>query len=490
MSTQPYTTIVGLEVHVELETATKMFCRCLNDPFHAETPNQHVCPVCLGLPGALPVPNKEAVRKTILIGTALGSTFSQPAKWDRKHYFYPDLPKGYQISQYDQPFCLGGSLDLLDETGQVESTIRFVRAHLEEDAGKLQHGGDGFSYVDLNRAGVPLLEMVTEPDIRSAAQARRFLQELQLLVRTLNASAADMEKGQMRCDVNINIRFTDPKTGEEVRTPITEVKNVNSSRAVERSIQTEAQRQYDEWLAGGPITSRRNKITVGWDEAKERINLQRAKEEANDYRYMPEPDLPPVDVFADPELSPQTLAGELPLLPNVRRRTLLDAGVASKDVETLLYDQERLGVFDRFQATIGDNGLVKTLVNWLINAGSLRNLSPEHLSELISLVEAGDASFSAVKAKAEQVVQHLDKNPSASTKEALQAHGLLQEHDQGVVESAIATVLAQHPEVVADYKSGNQRVFGFLVGQVMQQTAGKAQPAKVSEALRTAINQE
>lgn len=485
----PYEIICGLEVHVELSTATKMFCRCSNDPFHAEAPNQHVCPVCLGLPGALPVPNKEAVRKTIMIGTALGSDFSRPAKWDRKHYFYPDLPKGYQISQYDRPFCVGGSLDIPATDGVPAFTIRFIRAHLEEDAGKLQHGSDGFSYVDLNRAGVPLLEMVTEADFTSAAQARRFLQEMQLLVRTLGASDADMEKGQMRCDVNVNVKFKDPATGDEVRTPITEIKNVNSSRAVERSIQTEAQRLYDEWLAGGPVTKRTGKITVGWDEAKERVNLQRAKEGTADYRYMPEPDLPPVDIFADPELHPDTLRAQLPLLPNERRRNLAEAGVTSKDTETLVYDAARLAAFERIQAEVPDLA-VKTLVNWILNAPEAANLPASVFRDVARAVEQGDASFSAVKPRLTELIAAVEKNPSSSVKDHLKALGLLQEHDAAVVESAIAAVLSEHADAVADFRAGNERVFGFLVGQTMKRTGGKAQPAKVNEALRAALAQQ
>jgi aspartyl-tRNA(Asn)/glutamyl-tRNA(Gln) amidotransferase subunit B len=484
-SQTPYRIIVGLEVHVELETQTKMFCRCINDPFHAPAPNTHVCPVCLGLPGALPVPNKEAVRKTVLVGLALGSTLNRHAKWDRKHYFYPDLPKGYQISQYDLPFCLGGHVELLADDGSVESTIRFERAHLEEDAGKLQHGGKkGYSNVDLNRAGVPLLEMVTLPDLTSAAQARKFLQELQLLVRTIGVSHADMEKGQLRCDVNINIAFT--YEGAEVRTPITEVKNVNSSRAVERSITTEAQRQYDEWMANGPIRTRTSKLTAGWNEDTETVNIQRAKEAANDYRYMPEPDLPPVDVYANPDLNPDTLKLTLPMLPNAHRHELLKEGVSMVDIETLFANPERWEYYN--SSTRAKAGIsAKTLVKWLINTEVAHLLSLPHLLDIITSVESGEASFSAVKPRLPEVVSMLEKGSSESAKEVLHTLGLLHEHNEDVVKSAVAAVLTTHGDVVAQYRAGNERVFGFLVGQVMKETAGKAQPQKVSEALRSAL---
>jgi aspartyl-tRNA(Asn)/glutamyl-tRNA(Gln) amidotransferase subunit B len=484
MSNLPYTITVGLEVHVELHTATKMFCRCINNPFYAEKPNLYVCPVCLGLPGALPVPNKEAVRKTVLVGLALKSEISKLSKWDRKHYFYPDLPKGYQISQYDLPFCVGGSIELLGDDGSATSTVRFERAHLEEDAGKLQHGGKpGYSVVDLNRAGVPLLEMVTKPDITSAAQARQFLQEMQQLVRTLGVSDADMEKGQMRCDVNISIQFPELTAAGLPHTPITEVKNVNSSRAVERSITTEAQRQYDEWMAGGSITKRTGKITVGWDENTETVNLQRAKEGTADYRYMPEPDLPPVKVYEDPTLNPDVLAAILPELPNTRRLRYKTLGISITDTTTLLSDTAKIKLLD--EVIDKEASKAKAAANWLINAEATVKLSASSLIELIATTEKGEASFSAIKSKFEALLESLATG--VSVREALEVNQLLQVHDAAMVQSAVDAVLTSHQEVAADYKAGNTKVLGFLVGQVMKQTGGKAQPAKVQEALITTL---
>ena len=476
----PFRTIIGLEVHVELLTNSKMFCRCKNEPFGVE-PNTNVCPVCMGLPGTLPTPNKEAVRKTIMVGKALGSTIPKLSKWDRKHYFYPDLPKGYQISQYDLPFCVGGKIELLADDGSVDSTVRFIRAHLEEDAGKLFHGGrPGYSQVDYNRASVPLLEMVSEPDMTSAAQARRFLQEVQLLARTLGVSDADMEKGMMRCDVNVNISF--PELGKG-RTPITEIKNVNSSRAVERSITYEAQRQYDEWMAGGPIRTRVHKLTVGWDENKEILVMQRAKEEANDYRYMPEPDLPPVEVYKDRELNPDNIV--LPELPNDRRRRYLKLGISMAETDVLIGDPIRVAYLEKcLDLKIK---LPRTVVNWLINAPGCVVLSPEVTVQLIEMATQGSVSFSALKPRLTELSELLVGKANGDLFLSLQSLALLQIHDASVVELAIADVLKECPEQVRDYKSGNERIFGFLVGQVMKRTAGKAQPAKVSEALKQAI---
>lgn len=485
MKNLPYEIIVGLEIHVELNTTTKMFCRCLNDPFNSK-PNTNICPNCSGLPGAMPVPNMEAVRKSIMVGKALNSTIAKLSKWDRKHYFYPDLPKGYQISQYDLPLCVGGRLELLDSKGEVEAVLNFERAHLEEDAGKLMHGGQmGYTNVDLNRAGVPLLEMVSKPDIRSAEQARRYMQELRLLARTLGVSDADMEKGQMRCDVNINIKFE--HEGQVVKTPITEVKNVNSTRAVERSISTEAQRQYDEWLAGGAITKRKNKITVGWDENKQSINLQRAKEEANDYRYFPEPDLPPLAVYEVPELNPENI--EIPELPNAKRKRYLSLGLNMQEIETLLSDTAKLTKFESL--IVGaDEKNQKVLANWLINLPESIALDDQDFEELVNIVQSGEASFANVKGKFTDIVKTLQDDSEATKKtirSVLDELNLLQKHDQNMVELIIAEVFAEQAKAVDQVVSGDMKVMGFLTGQVLKKAAGKAQPQKVQEMVKEAL---
>jgi aspartyl-tRNA(Asn)/glutamyl-tRNA(Gln) amidotransferase subunit B len=477
MSKLPFTYVIGLEVHAELSTATKMFCRCPNQPFGAE-PNQHTCPVCLGLPGTLPIPNREAVRKTILVGKALGSEIPQLCKFDRKHYFYPDLPKGYQISQYDLPLCVGGSLELLDEKGTVSSVVEFERVHLEEDAGKLMHTGkSGYTKVDLNRAGVPLMEMVTKPVITSPEQARAFMQELRLMVRTLGVSDADMEKGHMRCDVNVSIKFE--HEGQEVWTPITEVKNVNSTRAVERSLVVEGQRLYDEWMAGGPVRERKGKITAGWDEDTNSVRINRTKEAAKDYRYFPEPDIPPLAVFEHADLDPANM--ELPVLPNELRRQYLAEGITYSDIELFLNDKEKLAKLRHYQ----DRGLpVKQAANWLVNIPLSESLAPDAFAELLELVGKGEIGFSKLKELMEPLAAKLE---TMSVKDAAKELGLLQVHDDSAVQAAIEAVFVEQAKAVEDYKGGNEKVLGFIVGQVMKKAAGKAQPQKVQEMVKAAL---
>ncbi|MEI6478216.1 MAG: Asp-tRNA(Asn)/Glu-tRNA(Gln) amidotransferase subunit GatB [bacterium] len=477
MSSLPFTYVIGLEVHVELSTETKMFCRCPNQPFGGE-PNAYTCPVCLGLPGTLPVPNREAVRRTILVGKALGSEIPTLCKFDRKHYFYPDLPKGYQISQYDLPLCVGGQLDLLDEKGEVSSTVEFERVHLEEDAGKLMHTGKaGYSKVDLNRAGVPLMEMVTKPVITSPEQARAFMQELRLLVRTLGISEADMEKGHMRCDVNISIKFE--HEGKEIWTPITEVKNVNSTRAVERSLVVEGQRLFDEWMAGGPVRERKGKITAGWDEDTNSVRINRAKEAAKDYRYFPEPDIPPLAVFEQDDLNPDNMT--VPELPNELRRQYLKEGIVAADVELFLNDPAKLAKLRDYQ----ERGLpVKQTANWLINIPQSEGLSPEQFTELMELVGNGDISFSKLKEHMEALISRLG---SETLDRAIAELGLVQQHDESVVKEAIAAVFEEQAKAVADYKAGNEKILGFIVGQVMKKAAGKAQPQKVQQLVQDAL---
>lgn len=477
----PYTYIIGLEIHAELSTTTKMFCRCLNDPFRAK-PNQHICPICAGLPGTLPVPNQEAVKKTILVGKALGSKINKRSKWDRKHYFYPDLPKGYQISQYDLPLCLGGELALLGPDGNPSSTIRFERIHLEEDAGKLMHTGrPGFSKVDLNRAGVPLIEMVTKPDLRSPEEARRFMQEVRLLVRTLGVSEADMEKGQMRADVNLSLEFQ--HDGEKINTPITEIKNVNSTRAVERSLLAEGQRLYAEWMAGGPVRERKNKLTAGWDEDNNSVNINRAKEEAHEYRYFPEPDIPPLEVYEIKELNPDGM--QLPELPNQRRQRYLQLGIAWPDLEVLLSDSVKLSGFEELVA----RGLpAKQTANWIMNAPECLALSSSNLKSLIELVAGGELGFAVVKQRLSEIIQALETE-NITLLEVVERLGLLQRHDQSMVQSAIAEVLQEQEQAVQQYKDGKVQILGFLVGQVLKKVGQGGHPAKIQEALQAALQE-
>jgi len=474
----PYRYTIGLEVHVELNTATKMFCRCINEPFGSE-PNTHLCPVCLGLPGTMPVPNREAVKKIVLVGKAIGSEINKLSKWDRKHYFYPDSPKGYQISQYDLPFCVGGQLALLNKNGEEDAVIRFERVHLEEDAGKLMHGHAGYSKVDLNRVGVPLIEMVTKPDLHTPEHARAFMQEVRLLVRTLGVSTGDMEKGNMRCDVNVSIQFE--FEGKEVSSPITEIKNVNSTRSVERSIAAEGQRLYNEWMAGGPIRERTYKLTAGWDEEKEAIRINRTKEAANEYRYFPEPDLPPVKVFETEDLNPDHMT--VPELPNEFRKRSIAAGIMMPDIEVFLADAPRLRRLEELASSLP----TKSVANWLVNTPESAELSDEQFAELLQLAEEGSLPAATAKQRLGDIITELKKDGSQGLKAAAKTLGLLQEHDDSVVQSAIATVLAANPQAIAQFKEGKMQIVGFVVGQVMKQATGKASPAKVQEAVRQAL---
>ncbi|MEZ0286618.1 MAG: hypothetical protein ACAH35_02140, partial [Candidatus Paceibacterota bacterium] len=332
----------------------------------------------------------------------------------------------------------------------------------------------------LNRAGVPLLEMVSKPDITSAAQARRVLQELQLLVRTLGVSTADMEKGQMRADVNINIAFE--HEGVEVRTPITEVKNVNSTRAVERAIITESQRHYDEWMANGPIRTRTSKITAGWDEDTESVNVQRAKEGSADYRYMPEPDLPPVAVHEIERLNPEHML--LPALPNDIRKEYLGKGLVAADIELLFEQNQRM--LQSLRELEAGGMPAKEAAKWLIQVPGSEQLSAAHLQEVSAATSGGSVSFSALKPLIPELAGYLRDGKSVQS--FFEAKQLLQSHDDGVVQSAIAEVMSENPQAVADFQSGNERILGFFVGQVMKKCAGKAQPARVQEAVRKALS--
>ncbi|MCD6422242.1 Asp-tRNA(Asn)/Glu-tRNA(Gln) amidotransferase subunit GatB, partial [bacterium] len=342
---EKFETVIGLEIHIELKTKTKMFCRCPNEE-EAE-PNENVCPICLGYPGVLPVPNKKAILYTLKLGLALNCRIREEAKFDRKHYFYPDLPKNYQISQYDMPFAESGFLEV---DGRK---IGIRRVHLEEDAGKLIHPeGVNYSLVDFNRAGIPLIEVVTEPDIRSPKEARRFLQDLQLVVRYLGISNADMEKGQLRCDANISVRKG------KLSTPIFEIKNMNSFRAIERALTYEEERLRENFEV---LSEQKQKRTLAWDEASGRTIPMREKEEAEDYRYFPEPDIPllkPRELF-----DLKKLKASLPPLPNERRETLRQLKVPEKEIEVLVQKQDWYAYFLKLARKVDP----KLLADWMVN---------------------------------------------------------------------------------------------------------------------------
>ncbi len=477
-----YKVIVGLEIHVQLCTRSKMFCGCAVE--FGAAPNSRVCPVCLGMPGVLPVMNKQAFEYAVLVGLALNCRIPMFTKWDRKSYYYPDLPKNYQISQYDLPLAADGFIEIPLESGGSKR-IGIIRAHLEEDAGKNLHATGNFSQVDLNRTGTPLLEIVTQPDMNSGAEVRALAAELQRMVRFLGVSEADMQKGHMRFEPNINLTIT--KDGAEYRTPITEVKNLNSFRALERSVNYEAQRQLDEFLETGKVMEMGNKTTRGWDDEHEVSVLQREKEEAHDYRYFPEPDLVPV------ELTPQWLEQirsrlcELPLQRQMRyveqyKLSDYDAGVLTADRATAEF----------FDEVVRAGGEPKRVCNLLTQTGlkianekgctiDRLNIAPASVAHLARMVEAGTVSASSSAAIFGAMVE-TGKQPDVLAAEL----NLIQKSDAGELERIVDQVLADNPQAVQDVTAGGKKsnkARGFLLGQVMQKTKGQANPKVVSEIL-------
>ncbi len=482
MSNVQYKVIVGLEIHVQLCTRSKMFCGCAVE--FGAAPNSRVCPVCLGMPGVLPVMNKQAFEHAVLVGLALNCRIPMFTKWDRKSYYYPDLPKNYQISQYDLPLAADGFIEIPLESGGSKK-IGIIRAHLEEDAGKNLHATGNFSQVDLNRTGTPLLEIVTQPDMNSGAEVRALATELQRMVRFLGVSEADMQKGHMRFEPNINLIVT--KEGKEYKTPIAEVKNLNSFRALERSVNYEARRQLDEFLETGIVMEMGNKTTRGWDDEHEVSVLQREKEEAHDYRYFPEPDLVPV------ELTPQWLERirsrlcELPLQRQMRyveqyKLSDYDAGVLTADRATAEF----------FDEVVKAGGEPKRVCNLLTQTGlKIANekgctidklgVAPAGVADLAKMVEAGTVSASSSAAIFEAMVE-TGKPPDVLAEEL----NLIQKSNAGELERIVDQVLAENPQAVEDVTGGGKKsnkARGFLLGQVMQKTKGQANPKVVSDIL-------
>ena len=478
-----YETVIGIEVHAQLRTESKMFCACATAPpakSGTDEPNTRVCPICLGLPGTLPVINRRAVELVMLTGLALDCHVETDAvRFERKNYFYPDLPKGYQISQYALPLTSNGRL-LVSVPGEGEVSIGITRAHLEEDTARMQHAGRGYSVVDFNRAGVPLMEIVTEPDLRSPAQARAYGEALRELLRAIGASNADMEAGSMRIEGNVSLR---PMGATTFGTKV-EVKNLNSFRSLERALEFEVARHAEALDRGESLTQE----TRGWDEEAGRTIVQRSKEEANDYRYFPEPDLPPLRPSA---AWVEELRVSLPELPARRRGRYTDEmGLSAYDAGVLTADLALAAYFD---AVVAAGASAKQAANWvtgelsrLINqqaASGLRAdrvaLRPEGLAELIGEIEAGRLSGTNGKAVLASIFETGD-----SPREVIARDGLGQVSDATEISAQIAAVLADHPDQVAEYRSGREAVFGFLVGQVMKRTAGRADARLVNEELR------
>ena len=471
--------VIGIEVHVQLRTVTKMFCPCAI-PAEGDFPNSKTCPTCLGLPGALPVPNKAAIEKVLAVGAAIGAAAPATTIWDRKNYFYPDLPKGYQISQLDFPLAEHGTIEVTTSAGT--SRVRIRRAHLEEDTARLRHekGSDGkrSSLIDYNRSGVALLEIVTEPDIRDAETARRYAEELRLLLRTIGAADAEMENGQMRVEANVSIR---PSEDAPFGTR-TEVKNMNSFRSVEKAIAFEIARQAEILEAGGSITQE----TRGWDESSETTYTMRAKENSHDYRYFPEPDLPPLTI------DPTWLAGivaSIPEIPSARRsRYVEQLALSEYDAAVLVGEPRAAALFEASRAADASID-AKTLANWVTgeylraaNEGAAEP-DPVQFAALIGAVSRKEINGTTGKELFAELL-----GGSFDVRAAIAERGLGQISDDGALKALAAEVLAANPQALADWKAGKQQAIGFLVGQAMKASKGRGDAAQLGVVFKALLD--
>jgi aspartyl-tRNA(Asn)/glutamyl-tRNA(Gln) amidotransferase subunit B len=501
--TQQYEAIIGLEIHIRLDTKSKMFCGSTNA--ESAEPNMYTCPICMGHPGTLPALNAEAVELGTKVALALNCDIPLFTKFDRKNYFYPDLPKGYQISQYDQPIAVDGFVDIYPDEINPKK-IRIERLHLEEDAAKLKHDASGNSLVDFNRAGAPLAELVTKPDIRSAAEAKMFMQEFQQIVRYIGASHADMEKGHMRCDANVSLR----PVGESALYPKTEVKNMNSFRSVERAILYEIERQTTLWDAHNApeITT-----TRGWDDSTGVTVEQRTKEDASDYRYFPEPDIPPL-VRTQEEI--ELLRRRLPELPMQRRLRFMDEFALSyNDAKTLTTDPAVATFFEdtmselrawlnSLDTTTGSDEEIWTqsrkkmgrlTASWvtseifkLCNAEKVAfadlKITPENMAELLTLVYEKRVNSSAA-----QKILHIMFQNGGDPSVIMQEHDLTQVSDHGAIDEIVQGIINSNASVVAEYKAGKEKALMYLVGQVMKASKGKVNPEIATELLTQKLSQ-
>jgi aspartyl-tRNA(Asn)/glutamyl-tRNA(Gln) amidotransferase subunit B len=483
MADLPYRVVIGLEVHVQLLTRTKLFCGCSTR--FGLPPNSATCPVCIGLPGVLPVMNRRAFDLALRAALALNCRIAPFTKWDRKNYYYPDLPKNYQISQYDLPFSRDGWLEV--ETASGTKRVGIIRVHLEEDAGKMLHdekGGGQDSLVDLNRAGTPLLEIVSQPDLASPEEAKAYLEEIRLLLRELEVSDCEMQEGSLRCDANVNVHV--PQPGDSVAaTPIVEVKNLNSFRAVERAVKYEAQRQYEEFQKTGKRLGEVSKATAGWDDARGVTVVQRRKEEASDYRYFPEPDLVPVEVDVAWVDRVRAGTGELPAAQRVRLReqyglSAYDAGVITRQGRAFA------GYFEEVARLSGD---AKEASNWVTNQ-VLQTLNdrrvgiadfPLSAATLADLVRRRKDSGLNMQRAREVFARMLETG--ASPEDAITALGLTVISDERQLVEIIRRAIAANPRAVADYKKGKIKAADALKGAVMRETRGMAKTELVQQLL-------
>lgn len=476
MSTTTYMATIGLEVHAELATKSKMFCGCPNAP-HESEPNANTCPVCLGHPGTLPVPNEHAIEQVLRFGSAVGASLATFSEFDRKHYFYPDIPKAYQISQYAYPLLSGGSL----------CGITLTRVHLEEDTARSQHDKGDTSLIDFNRAGVPLMELVTEPEIHDGATAGRFARELQLMLQTLGISHAQMERGEMRVEANISVSASDT-LGTKV-----EVKNLNSFRSVESAVAYEIERQRALLEEGTAVTQE----TRGWDEVKLRTYSQRSKETAKDYRYFPDPDIPKLDVPAHELFSETRLAENMPLLPSEKREKYAYLGLPSNQIELVIADADVDALFEsafvRWSESERVGDLCRLAANYLTSdfvairdeADSGVSLDPEAFGELMEMLDEGIINSRVGKDLLREVALE-GGNPRAIASD----RGLLLITDPAQLLETARAVLREHPEVVADYRNGKVASLQYLLGQGMKATRGTADPTALADALKAELGSE
>lgn len=477
---EPYRMTIGLEVHVQLKTRSKMFCGCATT--FGAPPNTQVCPVCLGLPGVLPVMNRRAYELAVRTALALDCTIARFTKFDRKSYYYPDLPKNYQISQYDLPLSSEGHLDVPDGNGATKP-IGIIRVHLEEDAGKLLHNPAGDSLVDLNRTGIPLMEIVSKPDIHSLRDLEGYLAGLKRLLQYLDVSHCNMEEGNIRVDGNVSVQVD--KEGREISTPISEIKNVNSFSACEKALAYEADRLYEEWRQTGKTIKDAPKQTRGWDDVRGVTVARREKEEASDYRYFPEPDLAPVEIDEAWLAEIRSAIPELPL-PRLRR-FIADFGLSEYDAGVLVSDARLADYFEEVLRLTGDP---KAAANW-ITQDLLRELNSRKLSvdclplpvqklaELIKLVTDGVVSITAAREVFPKLI-----GCEMSARELVEHEGLVQVSDTAELSGLVDKVIVENSKAAEDFRAGKEASFKFLVGQVMRASRGKANPKLVNDLLR------
>ena len=459
MARGDFEAVIGLEVHAELSTKTKIFCSCSTE-FGAE-PNTHVCPICMALPGALPKLNEKVVEYAVKAGLATNCSIAKDSKNDRKNYFYPDLPKSYQISQYDKPLCNHGYIEIEDDDGNLKK-VRILRIQIEEDAGKLNHNEfSGGSLVDLNRAGVPLIEIVSEPDIRSSGEADRYLKKLKSILQYIDVSDCKMEEGSFRADVNVSVH----KKGEPFGTRH-EMKNMNSFKSIQRAINYEIESQISDIENGNEVKQE----SMRWDDVAGQTFSMRNKEDAQDYRYFPEPDLVAIKL-SDEYIN--KVKEELPELPESRKKRYVDEiGLSEKDANALVSSKAASDMFEKAGKLCNN---YKAVCNWITSDIS-RILNEKELAELVELIDNGTISSKIGK----KILEELFENPK-SPKKIIEEKGWIQISDENTIKKVVKDVLDNNPQSIADFKAGKDKALGFLVGQAMKETKGKANPKMLNE---------